>query len=43
MPETYGGYHFLIQDSDEINAFAAPGGLDFAKTHPSPTKHMAEI
>jgi predicted Zn-dependent protease len=29
MPETYGGYHFLIQDSDEINAFAAPGGLIF--------------
>jgi beta-barrel assembly-enhancing protease len=28
-PETYGGYHFLIQDSDEINAFAAPGGLIF--------------
>lgn len=26
-PETYGGYHFLIMDSDEINAFAAPGGL----------------
>jgi predicted Zn-dependent protease len=29
MPETYGGYHFLIQDSDEINALAAPGGLIF--------------
>jgi len=26
-PETYGGYRFLIIDSDEINAFAAPGGL----------------
>jgi predicted Zn-dependent protease len=26
-PETYGGYHFLIMDTDEINAFAAPGGL----------------
>jgi len=25
-PETFGGYHFLIVDSDEINAFAAPGG-----------------
>jgi predicted Zn-dependent protease len=25
-PETFGGYHFLILDSDEINAFAAPGG-----------------
>ena len=28
-PETFGGYHFLILDSDEINAFAAPGGLVF--------------
>jgi len=28
-PETYGGYHFLIQDSKEINALAAPGGLIF--------------
>jgi predicted Zn-dependent protease len=26
-PETFGGYHFLILDSDDINAFAAPGGL----------------
>jgi predicted Zn-dependent protease len=26
-PETHGGYHFLLLDSDEINAFAAPGGL----------------
>lgn len=26
-PETFGGYHFLILDSNEINAFAAPGGL----------------
>lgn len=29
MPQTFGGYHFLIVDSDEINAFAAPGGLVF--------------
>lgn len=28
-PETYAGYHFLILDSDEVNAFAAPGGLIF--------------
>ncbi len=28
-PETFGGYHFLILDSGEINAFAAPGGLVF--------------
>ncbi len=28
-PETFGGYRFLIQDSDEINAFAAPGGFIF--------------
>lgn len=26
-PETFGGYHFIIMDTDEINAFAAPGGL----------------
>ncbi len=29
MPETFNGYHFLILDSDEINAFATPGGLIF--------------
>jgi len=29
LPETFGGYHVLILDSDEINAFAAPGGLIF--------------
>ncbi len=29
MPQTYGGYHFLILDSADINAFAAPGGLVF--------------
>jgi len=28
-PETFGGYHFLVLDSDAINAFAAPGGLVF--------------
>ncbi len=28
-PETFRGYHFLILDSDEINAFAAPGGFIF--------------
>ena len=26
-PETFGGYHFLVLDSKDINAFAAPGGL----------------
>ncbi|MFH1278444.1 MAG: M48 family metalloprotease [Candidatus Eisenbacteria bacterium] len=26
-PDTYGGYHFLILDTEEINAFAAPGGF----------------
>ncbi|MBN1381822.1 MAG: M48 family metallopeptidase [Deltaproteobacteria bacterium] len=26
-PETFNGYHFLILDTDEINAFAAPGGF----------------
>ena len=29
MPRTYGGYHFLIQNSEEINALSAPGGLVF--------------
>jgi predicted Zn-dependent protease len=29
LPQTFGGYHFLVLDSDEINAFAAPGGLIF--------------
>ena len=29
MPDTFNGYHFLILDSDEVNAFAAPGGLIF--------------
>ncbi|MBU4304675.1 MAG: M48 family metalloprotease [Candidatus Omnitrophica bacterium] len=29
MPETFGGYHFLILDSEQINAFAAPGGFIF--------------
>lgn len=28
-PETFKGYHFLIMDSEEINAFAAPGGFIF--------------
>ncbi|TYT74448.1 M48 family metalloprotease [Desulfobotulus mexicanus] len=28
-PETYKGYAFLILDSDEINAFAAPSGFIF--------------
>jgi hypothetical protein len=25
-PYTYGGYHFALLDSDEVNAFACPGG-----------------
>ena len=29
LPETYGGYHFLVLDSDDINALSAPGGLIF--------------
>ena len=29
LPETFNGYHFLILDTKEINAFAAPGGLIF--------------
>jgi predicted Zn-dependent protease len=26
MPETFDGYRFIILDSDEVNAFGAPGG-----------------
>jgi len=29
VPETYGGYHFAILDSKEVNAFACPGGIVF--------------
>jgi len=28
-PEIYAGYHFLILDTDEVNALAAPGGFIF--------------
>jgi predicted Zn-dependent protease len=28
-PETYAGYHFLLLDTDEVNALAAPGGFIF--------------
>jgi beta-barrel assembly-enhancing protease len=28
-PLTFKGYHFLILDTDEVNAFAAPGGFIF--------------
>jgi beta-barrel assembly-enhancing protease len=27
LPETFSGYHFLVMDSDEINAFGAPSGF----------------
>lgn len=29
LPEVFGGYHFLILDSDDINAFATPSGHIF--------------
>lgn len=29
LPGIFGGYHFLVLDSDEINAFATPSGLVF--------------
>ena len=29
LPATFGGYHFLVLDSDDINAFATPSGLIF--------------
>ncbi len=28
-PETYAGYHFLVLDTEEVNAMAAPGGFIF--------------
>ncbi|MBM3293837.1 MAG: hypothetical protein FJY82_04845 [Candidatus Aminicenantes bacterium] len=28
-PEIYAGWHFLVLDTDEVNALAAPGGLIF--------------
>ncbi|MHB8836230.1 MAG: M48 family metalloprotease [Candidatus Methylomirabilia bacterium] len=28
-PETFGGWHLTLLDSDEVNAFAAPGGFIF--------------
>jgi len=28
-PEIFAGYHFLVLDTDEINALAAPGGMIF--------------
>lgn len=28
-PEIYAGYHFLVLDSEEVNALAAPGGFIF--------------
>lgn len=31
-PETYGNYHFVVVDSQEFNAFAAPGGNIFITT-----------
>ncbi|MBI4667417.1 MAG: M48 family metalloprotease [Nitrospinae bacterium] len=32
QPETFGGYHFMLINSGEINAFAAPGGFIFITT-----------
>lgn len=31
-PETFKGYHFAVVNSDDINAFAAPGGFIFVTT-----------
>jgi predicted Zn-dependent protease len=31
-PETFGGYHFQLIETEEINAFAAPGGLILIST-----------
>jgi len=32
QPEIYGGYRFLVLDSDEVNAFSAPGAFVFVTT-----------
>lgn len=32
MPLTFKGYHFMLVSSDEVNAFAAPGGFVFVTT-----------
>jgi predicted Zn-dependent protease len=32
VPETFGGYHFAVVESDEVNAFAAPGGFIYVST-----------
>lgn len=29
MPEIFGGYHFAVIDTDEVNALSAPGGFVF--------------
>ena len=31
-PQTFSGYHFLLIESKEVNAFAAPGGFIFVTT-----------
>lgn len=32
LPETFGGYHFAIIESDQINAVSAPGGFIFVSS-----------
>ncbi len=32
LPETFGGYHFIVVDSPEVNAMSAPGGFVFIST-----------
>ena len=32
VPTAYKGYHFILQDSPEVNAFAVPGGFVFITT-----------
>lgn len=29
LPEVFGGYHFVVLDNEEVNAFAAPGAVIF--------------
>jgi predicted Zn-dependent protease len=41
-PLLYGGYHFALIQSDEINAFAAPGGFVFLTTGALRAMHNEE-
>ena len=41
-PETFSGYHFMLLNTDEINAFATPGGFIFITKGLLKLAHMSE-